>query len=162
MGFFWDWSWKKSSGRGRCLQFEVQNKQTFIFRCIIGTGCLFFHYHIGQGIDSILSFQQSHPQKSFYLIKSYPLHTEIFINATLISAVEQECIHIAEQLPKVCCNMFITSCKPRCCIIAKPQWNILDMFYDLLICAVNPSVCLQWGGSGWVGWEDGRREDHFV
>lgn len=27
----------------------------------------------------------------------------------------------------------------------------MDMFYYLLICAVNPSVCLQWGGSGWWG-----------
>lgn len=25
------------------------------------------------------------------------------------------------------------------------------MFYDLLICAVNPSVCLRWEGAGWEG-----------
>lgn len=38
----------------------------------------------------------------------------------------------------------------------------MDMFYDLLICAVNPSVCLQWGGSGQEEWEGGIREAHFV
>jgi hypothetical protein len=27
-------------------------------------------------------------------------------------------------------------------------------FYDLLMCAVNPSVCLQWGGGGWEERED--------
>lgn len=47
--------------------------------------------------------------------------------------------------------MYIPGWEPRCCLIAQPLWNVYGHVYDLLMCAVTPSVCLQWGGGGLGG-----------
>lgn len=52
----------------------------------------------------------------------------------------------AEYLTQILARMSILGWEPSCCLIAQPPWNVYGHVYDLLMCAVTPSVCLQWGG----------------
>lgn len=57
--------------------------------------------------------------------------------------------------------MSILGWEPSCCLIAQPPWNVYGHVYDLLMCAVTPSVCLQLGGRGWEERECLGRESHL-
>lgn len=67
----------------------------------------------------------------------------------------------AEYLTQILTRMSIPGWEPRRCLIAQPPWNVSGHVYDLLMCAVTPSVCLQWGGRGWEERECLGRESHL-
>lgn len=104
-------------------------------------------------------------KNTFHLMKSPPGHLSIFISAAPIPAAERECMHVA--IFRGSLLGFLVLCLPPAANLGVASLLSLDgtwmdMFSELLLCDVNPSVCLQWGGGGREGREGGRRESHLV
>lgn len=104
-------------------------------------------------------------RNTFRLMKSPSGHLSIFIGAAPTPAAERECLHMAIFWGSLL--GFLVPCLPPAANLGVASslsldgtW--MDMFSELLLCAVNPSVCLQWGGGGREGREGGRREGHLV
>lgn len=68
-----------------------------------------------------------------------------------------------ERLAQTPVRTYISGWEPGCCLIAQPPWNVYGHVYDLLMCAVTPSVCLKlgWAGGGLGGEGCLGREESF-